>query len=157
MRTRVVAAAAAIAGAVAIWRRRRRFRARRRKPRPHRRRCRAADGHPDLTGTYDLATMAPVERAAGSPLVLTDEQAAKSNSRPPSASKRWARRSRAIAMRAARRRRIGKAGRERRRLQQFLDRRRVPLRGHRRTKARLDSHRPAGRTDSGGEAEGGSG
>jgi hypothetical protein len=33
--------------------------------------------HPDLTGTYDLATMTPVERAAGTPLVLTDEQAAK--------------------------------------------------------------------------------
>src|SRR6185436_6522271 len=38
---------------------------------------RTADGKPDLTGTYDLATMTPVERAAGSPLVLTDEQAEK--------------------------------------------------------------------------------
>jgi hypothetical protein len=36
---------------------------------------RLADGHPDLQGTYDLATLTPVERAAGQPLVLTDEQA----------------------------------------------------------------------------------
>jgi hypothetical protein len=38
---------------------------------------RAADGHPDLTGTYDLATLTPLQRAAGSPLVLTEEQAEK--------------------------------------------------------------------------------
>ena len=38
---------------------------------------RTSDGKPDLTGTYDLATMTPVERAAGAPLILTDEQAAK--------------------------------------------------------------------------------
>src|SRR4051794_38574259 len=35
------------------------------------------DGHPDLQGTYDLATLTPVERRAGSPLVLTDEEATK--------------------------------------------------------------------------------
>jgi hypothetical protein len=38
---------------------------------------RMPDGHPDLQGTYDLATLTPLERAAGMPLVLTDEQAAK--------------------------------------------------------------------------------
>jgi hypothetical protein len=38
---------------------------------------RMPDGHPDLQGTYDLATMTPMERAAGSPLVLTNEQAVK--------------------------------------------------------------------------------
>jgi hypothetical protein len=38
---------------------------------------RAADGHPDLTGVYDLATLTPVERPNGSPAVLTDEEAAK--------------------------------------------------------------------------------
>jgi hypothetical protein len=38
---------------------------------------RMADGHPDLQGTYDLATLTPLERAAGSPLVLTEEQAQK--------------------------------------------------------------------------------
>src|SRR5438477_8395147 len=38
---------------------------------------RLADGHPDLQGTYDLATLTPVERAAGTPLVLSDEQARK--------------------------------------------------------------------------------
>ncbi len=32
---------------------------------------------PDLQGTYDLATLTPLERRAGTPLVLTDEQAAK--------------------------------------------------------------------------------
>jgi hypothetical protein len=38
---------------------------------------RMPDGHPDLQGTYDLATLTPVERAAGTGLVLTNEQAAK--------------------------------------------------------------------------------
>jgi hypothetical protein len=38
---------------------------------------RLADGHPDLQGTYDLATLTPIERSAGTPLVLSDEQAAK--------------------------------------------------------------------------------
>jgi hypothetical protein len=38
---------------------------------------RMPDGHPDLQGIYDLATLTPVERPAGSPLVLTDEQAKK--------------------------------------------------------------------------------
>jgi hypothetical protein len=38
---------------------------------------RLADGHPDLQGMYDLATLTPVERSAGTPLVMTDEQAAK--------------------------------------------------------------------------------
>jgi hypothetical protein len=38
---------------------------------------RMPDGHPDLQGTYDLATLTPVERPAGQPLVLTDEQAKK--------------------------------------------------------------------------------
>ena len=38
---------------------------------------RLADGHPDLQGTYDLATLTPVERRAGSPLVMSDEEAVK--------------------------------------------------------------------------------
>ena len=38
---------------------------------------RLADGHPDLQGTYDLATLTPVERAAGTNLVLTTQEAAK--------------------------------------------------------------------------------
>jgi hypothetical protein len=36
---------------------------------------RTPDGHPDLQGTYDLATLTPLERTAGSPLVLTNDQA----------------------------------------------------------------------------------
>src|SRR5215204_1345908 len=37
---------------------------------------RTADGHPDLTGTYDVATMTPVERPAGvKSLTLTKEEA----------------------------------------------------------------------------------
>jgi hypothetical protein len=36
---------------------------------------RLADGHPDLHGTYDLATLTPVERRSGLPLVLTDQEA----------------------------------------------------------------------------------
>ncbi|MBI4475906.1 MAG: hypothetical protein HY654_01965 [Acidobacteria bacterium] len=38
---------------------------------------RMPDGRPDLTGTYDLATLTPVERPAGTPLVLTADEAAK--------------------------------------------------------------------------------
>jgi len=38
---------------------------------------RLADGHPDLQGTYDLATLTPVERPAGSPLVMSDEDGLK--------------------------------------------------------------------------------
>src|SRR5260221_10029566 len=38
---------------------------------------RTPDGHPDLQGTYDVATLTPLERTAGQPLVLTDEEAAK--------------------------------------------------------------------------------
>jgi hypothetical protein len=38
---------------------------------------RTADGHPDLQGTYDVATMTPVDRPAGvSSLVLSKEEAA---------------------------------------------------------------------------------
>jgi hypothetical protein len=36
-----------------------------------------ADGHPDLQGTYDLATLTPMERRAGTNLVLTKEEALK--------------------------------------------------------------------------------
>jgi hypothetical protein len=38
---------------------------------------RTADGHPDLQGTYDIATMTPLERPAGTPLVMTKEEAAR--------------------------------------------------------------------------------
>jgi hypothetical protein len=38
---------------------------------------RTADGHPDLQGTYDVATLTPLERPAGQPLILSDEDAAR--------------------------------------------------------------------------------
>ena len=38
---------------------------------------RMPDGHPDLQGTYDLATLTPLERPAGAKAVLTPEEAAK--------------------------------------------------------------------------------
>ena len=38
---------------------------------------RLPDGHPDLQGTYDLATLTPVERPAGAKAVLTKEEALK--------------------------------------------------------------------------------
>src|SRR5579862_5157838 len=38
---------------------------------------RTADGHPDLNGVYDLATMTPLERLPGDPPVLSKEQAQK--------------------------------------------------------------------------------
>jgi hypothetical protein len=36
-----------------------------------------AGGHPDLQGTYDLGTLTPLERAAGTPAVLSNEEAKK--------------------------------------------------------------------------------
>src|SRR5579864_2449007 len=38
---------------------------------------RMPDGHPDLQGTYDLATMTPLERMPNDPPVLSKEQADK--------------------------------------------------------------------------------
>jgi hypothetical protein len=38
---------------------------------------RMADGHPDLQGTYDLATITPVERQRGTPLTISKEEARK--------------------------------------------------------------------------------
>ena len=38
---------------------------------------RTPDGHPDLTGMYDLAMLTPLERPAGLPAVLSDQEAAK--------------------------------------------------------------------------------
>jgi hypothetical protein len=38
---------------------------------------RTPDGHPDLQGTYDLATLTPLERPEGMAAVLSDEEAAK--------------------------------------------------------------------------------
>jgi len=38
---------------------------------PHR----LPDGHPDLQGTYDLATLTPVDRPIGAPAVYTKEEA----------------------------------------------------------------------------------
>jgi hypothetical protein len=38
---------------------------------------RTPDGHPDLQGMYDIATLTPLERPAGTPLVLTDGEAAR--------------------------------------------------------------------------------
>jgi hypothetical protein len=36
---------------------------------------RTADGHPDLQGTYDLATLTPLERPSGAPAVYAKEEA----------------------------------------------------------------------------------
>jgi len=38
---------------------------------------RTPDGHPDLQGTYDLATLTPIERPAGAKATMTLEEAAK--------------------------------------------------------------------------------
>jgi hypothetical protein len=38
---------------------------------------RTSDGHPDLTGVYDLAMLTPLERPNGMPAVMSDEEAAK--------------------------------------------------------------------------------
>lgn len=46
-------------------------------PAPSSKPPRTPDGHPDLSGIYDLATLTPLERPAGVKAVLTDEEAAK--------------------------------------------------------------------------------
>ena len=38
---------------------------------------RTPDGHPDLQGTYDLATLTPLERPNGAKVILSDEEAKK--------------------------------------------------------------------------------
>ena len=38
---------------------------------------RTPDGHPDLSGTYDLAMLTPLERPNGTPVILSDDEAAK--------------------------------------------------------------------------------
>src|SRR5215471_21023110 len=38
---------------------------------------RMPDGHPDLQGTYDAATLTPLERRSGAALVMTKEETAK--------------------------------------------------------------------------------
>src|ERR1700732_4236330 len=38
---------------------------------------RMPDGHPDLSGTYDAATLTPLERMPGTKLVMTKEEAGK--------------------------------------------------------------------------------
>ena len=38
---------------------------------------RMPDGKPDLQGTYDIGTITPLQRPAGSPLVITEDEAAK--------------------------------------------------------------------------------
>src|SRR3954470_6154298 len=100
---------------------------------------RSADGHPDLQGTYDVATMTPVERPAGitSP-VLTNEQAAAmeqyeaqrqgKNDRPPPARRPRAAAGRGRQHHAEELSRIPgtRRRRRRRRLQQLLARRRDP-------------------------------
>ena len=67
---------------------------------------RTADGHPDLQGTYDVATMTPVERPAGvKSLTLTKEEAA--------ALEKYEAAAAGEERRAARRRSRGAAGRRR--------------------------------------------
>jgi len=56
---------------------------------------RMADGHPDLQGMYDLATLTPVERPAGAPAAMTPEQAARLEQQVASRRARGSRPSRA--------------------------------------------------------------
>src|SRR4030095_13066658 len=38
---------------------------------------RQSDGHPDLQGVYDIASMTPLERETGTPLVMSQEDGAR--------------------------------------------------------------------------------
>jgi hypothetical protein len=49
--------------------------------------ARTPDGHPDLQGTYDLATLTPIERPAGAKATLTPEEAAKLEAQTAAAKK----------------------------------------------------------------------
>ena len=87
---------------------------------------RLADGHPDLQGTYDLATLTPLERPAG--MKPRSDARGSREAREARGAKRASgaqadqRRSRGAA---ERRRRIGRGRRERRRLQHVLARSRA--------------------------------
>src|SRR5438552_18099150 len=72
MRTRLMSTAAAVALAAAIGTIHAAG-----QTRPAAKGARTPDGHPDLTGVYDLATLTPVERPTGRSATLTDEEAAK--------------------------------------------------------------------------------
>ena len=89
---------------------------------------RTPDGHPDLTGTYDLAMLTPLERPAGMPAVMSDEEAAKLEKRAADQNRtaRQGHRRRPCGA-AEGRRRLGRSGGQCRRLQQFLARSRVCL------------------------------
>jgi hypothetical protein len=60
---------------------------------------RTPDGYPDLQGIYDLATLTPVERAAGTALVITKEEAANRRLREHSSERLGIRRSEATGWR----------------------------------------------------------
>ena len=116
---------------------------------------RLADGHPDLQGTYDLGTLTPLERRAGAPLVLTDEEAKKLEQQVAAQQREAERADRRQPRRAAvGRRRIAGAVRQRRRLQQFLARSRIALHDGRRAQARVADCRSAGRPRPGAHRQG---
>jgi hypothetical protein len=73
MRNRILFVTGALATAFAIWvLAPTRLAGQAKSPVP-----RAPDGHPDLSGMYDLAMLTPLERPAGLPAVLSDAEAEK--------------------------------------------------------------------------------
>ena len=106
---------------------------------------RMPDGKPDLQGTYDLATLTPLERPAGMKAVLTREEldkiergvAAQLGGRR-SADPRRARGA------AQGRRRVGRCRGQRRRLQLVLARSRLDLLDRQRRDSHVDRRRSAG-------------
>ena len=87
---------------------------------------RTADGKPDLQGTYDLATLTPLERPAGMKAVITREEARQDRTRGCRAARgRRSADSRRARSAAQGRRRVGRCRGQRRRLQLLLARSRA--------------------------------
>ena len=106
---------------------------------------RLPDGHPDLQGTYDLATLTPLERAAGTNAVLTREEAAKLEKEPRPSATRPMKRSKAIGLLLPKVATDPRPGGRSRRLQQFLARSWFAIHRGGRTNSRVDCGRSAQR------------
>ena len=114
---------------------------------------RTADGHPDLQGTYDLATLTPLERRPADAAGADRRGGGALEKTSPTGIAR--RRCRAAADRdAPPKGGDGSTGaaRQRRRLQQFLARPRHALHRRRRPEARVAHHRSARRPRAGADA-----
>ena len=105
---------------------------------------RMPDGKPDLQGTYDLATLTPLERPAGMKAVLTREEVGEDRAWGCCATGgRRSADSRRARGAAQGRRRVRRCCRQRRRLQLVLARSRLDLHDRQRRNSHVDRRRSA--------------